>query len=294
VPENTTIRTMGFHRDSVTGVDMVFAGISGTKDSAASLGILTGVYNPADTGRIQWTSTSELAIPQGQRVMGFAEANGVYYCATSNYIYRRTDGALPSWEQIYEEPDETAPVGIRGLTAVPNPSGSGEVLIFVARAEIRRLDPANDHAETVEKDVPNHLSDLWNLDVSWVLAAYNEFFPYTVPNSGEVIWLVGFESIYGRWYSDQRIFVRNDKSPTLYFAAEARYLIRHADGSDVSYEVNQIQDPADPTLVATRTFAVSPFAEDEGMVFYFGGFDCNSEASTNTAWIYRGDLRPQN
>ena len=51
-----------------------------------------------------------------------------------------------------------------------------------------------------------------------------------------------------------------------------------------------------PNLVATRTYAVSPFAEEKpgavgGGAVYFGGYDCNDViAPTNTAWVFRGSL----
>jgi hypothetical protein len=39
--------------------------------------------------------------------------------------------------------------------------------------------------------------------------------------------------------------------------------------------------------VGSRPIEVSPFAEDGDKVFYFGGHDCASRPSHNTAWIYR-------
>ena len=59
-------------------------------------------------------------------------------------------------------------------------------------------------------------------------------------------------------------------------------------GADTHYDLAEITDPRQPMLVSVRAMAVSPFAEDQGRAFYFGGFDCNSDPSHNTAWIYRG------
>ena len=73
----------------------------------------------------------------------------------------------------------------------------------------------------------------------------------------------------------------------------AWYLVRHADGS---YRHERVFDPANPRpnpprgLVATRTIEVSPFPEDGGRVFYFGGYDCADVESHNTAWIYRSEI----
>jgi len=44
----------------------------------------------------------------------------------------------------------------------------------------------------------------------------------------------------------------------------------------------------DPPLSATRTYAKSPFEAEAGRELYFGGYDCSSVPSNNTAWIFRG------
>jgi hypothetical protein len=194
---------------------------------------------------------------------------------------------------VYFCSQEKYGAGIRGLTAVSNPSGTGEVLLFAALSKVRRLDPANGCKETVELDMPSFLTKLWGIKVNYVLAAYNEFMPYTVPETGEVVWLFGFESIYSpsvvetKLPPNLRLYIREGR---MYFAAEAHYFIRHAKGQDISHEVAEISDPSKPTLVGVRTIAVSPFPEDRGQAFYFGGFDPDYTASHNTAWIYRGEL----
>jgi hypothetical protein len=114
-----------------------------------------------------------------------------------------------------------------------------------------------------------------------------------MPETGELVWLFGFESTYPpatvetKPTPNLRLFVREDHHS--YFAAEARYFIRHARGQTIRYEVAEVTDPLKPTLVAVRAIAISPFAEDRGRAFYFGGFDCNSVPSHNTAWVYRAE-----
>jgi hypothetical protein len=126
--------------------------------------------------------------------------------------------------------------------------------------------------------------------------------PYTVPETGEVVWLFGFQCSYPPSIVETkpppklRLFVGETPPSTLprqplYWAAEGRYFIRHATGKQISYEMAEITDPSKPTLVAVRTIAVSPFPEDRGRAFYFGGFDINYIASHNTGWIYRAELR---
>lgn len=296
--ETTTTRAIGFHRDSVTGVDMVFAGVSGVRKSTvgdASLGVLPGVYDPSRPGRIRWSAESEVKVPAGERVMGFAEANGKFYCATSRHIYLRHDGAASRWEEVYFNSKETSPVGIRGLTGVPNPSGHGEVLIFVALACVRTLDPSNGHAGSLELDIPKFVSKQLGVPVTWVLAAYNRFTPYRVSGSGRTVWLFGFESIYPRRFLESTpkpsvgVFVRDAKEPKLHFAVEARYLIREMSGSETHYRMGTIADSEGRALVATRAITASPFPNDTAL--FFGGFDCNDQPSHSTGWIYRGEIK---
>ena len=151
VTKYTTTRAIGFHRDGVTGVDHVLAGTD-------TLGVLSGSYDPAAASRIRWLSAPELQTPEGERVMGFCDCNGVAYCATSRHIFRRTDGPSPSWQEVYFCPQEIKPCGIRGLTAVPNPRGSGEALWFAALSKARRLDPADGFKETIELGIPAFLT----------------------------------------------------------------------------------------------------------------------------------------
>ena len=90
----TNTRSLGLHRDKVTGIDRIFAG-------NRPLGVVSGVYDPAAPGRIRWDKSAEVEAPAGERVMGFCDCNGILYCATSRHIYQRTDGAAPAWKDVY-------------------------------------------------------------------------------------------------------------------------------------------------------------------------------------------------
>ncbi len=287
VTNYTTTRALGQHRDGVTRVERVFAGTD-------HLGVISGIYDAAAPGKLRWDQTPEFPTPPGERVMGFCDCNGIFYCATSRHIFQRTDGAAPAWKEIYFCEREISPCGIRGLSAVPNPAGAGEVLLFAALSQVRRVDPAAGFKETIEQPLPAFLTEQLGLRVTYVLSAYNEFMRYTLPDTGETVWLFGLESTYGpvafaARKTKPRVFTR--ENPRSYFAAEARYCIRHAKGADIRYELAEVVDPRLPVLVATRVMAVSPFAEDRGRAFYFGGFDCNAVPSHNTAWIYRAAWR---
>lgn len=288
VTNYATTRSIGLHRDKVTGIDHIFAGTD-------KLGVIGGVYDPAALGRIRWEKAAEFETPAGERVMSFCECNGIFYCATSRHIFRRTDGAAPAWKEVYFCEKETKPTGIRGLSAVPKPGGNGEVLWFAALSMARRLDPTDVYKETIELDIPAFLTQKLGVKVTYALSAYNELTPYVMPGTGETLWLFGFECCHPAAVVNAnprlKARVQIKESPRrVYFAGEARYCIRHAKGLDVSYEVAEITDPRQPLLVSTRVIAVSPFPEDQGKAFYFGGFDCNSVPSHNTAWVYRGTL----
>ena len=102
----------------------------------------------------------------------------------------------------------------------------------------------------------------------------------TDPETGEKVHLLG-------------LWINNPSGRATDLGGSAWYLVRHADGS---YGHGRIFDPdhARPNpprgLVATRTIELSPFAEDQGHVLYFGGFDCADIESHNTAWIYKTTL----
>ena len=84
------VRAFFVHRDGVTGVDRIFV-------SAGQLGIYSGVYDPAQLGKIRWDEASEFG-PIVARPMSFAEANGVLYASVGTSVYRRVDGQAPVWE----------------------------------------------------------------------------------------------------------------------------------------------------------------------------------------------------
>ena len=282
---HTSTRAIGFHRDRVTGVDFVFAGND-------KLGNMRGAYDQNVPGQIRWEATPEFSVPLEERVMGYCDCNGVCYCATTKSILMRTDGQSPSWQRVYYCPEEKAAVGIRGLTSVQNPTGKGESLLFAALKKVRRLD-INGYKETIELDMPEFLTEQRGVKVFGALAAYNEFLPYAMPDTGETVWLFGFESSYSAAVAkklphDFRLY-ENDKPPR-HFEARAFYFIRSVKNGVVRYETKEISDHSNSILIATRAIAISPFADDHGRAFYFGGFDCNLIPSHNTSWIYRAEI----
>lgn len=289
------VRAMGFHKDRITGAEMVFAGVSGNKSSVASLGLISGSYKAEAKGTIAWNKQPEIILPQGERFMGFTVCNGIFYTSTSNNVFERTDGPNPKWESVFYDKRLSAPGGIRGLATVPGVGNKGESLVFISWAKIRRLDPENNHKVTLELDIPEFLSSELNLPIDGSLAGYNKIIHYEEP-SGPGIWLIGFQSSYDRRYIEKgkpdahHIKIRDDgRRPIRYFASEGQYLIRSIKDGKQVYQRRAIEGTGKSQIGAVRTICKSPF-DEKGDVLYMGGVDCNGMPSQDTAWIYRVEL----
>lgn len=281
------VRSFDVHRDSVTGICSIFAGLINGQ-------IHRGVFCPEIPGRLQWFADPELA--GTGRVMSMTECNGELYASTAlvrlspddpvqGGLYRRHDGLFPWWELVYQWPyepvSEDTLLMMRGLTAVPDPLGSPKQVLIGTRAFpgiVVRIDPPRSYAVTVELDIDAYVAGIWGLseyggpDIS----AYNNLTLAVNPVTGETVHILGL------WveYPDLGLPPFNG----------SHFLVRHLNGT---YEFGNIYDndhpvPAGDSLRGCRTVVVSPFAEDGGRVLYFGGYDCRYDPSHNTAWIWRG------
>jgi len=287
------LRSFCTHVDAVTKVQHLFGG--STKAGC----IFRAVYDAHAPGKVRWLDQPELS-GKG-RVMCMAEANGTLYAACgiksedllSGGLFRRVDGDKPRWELLWRWPhlirergDETEI--LRGLTMIPDPEGGRhQVLLGTCNypGVIYRIDPAHDHAVTTELDIRAYFAKVFGAPQlkgqrSPCLSAYNNFLPVADPATGEQVHLLG-------------LWINHPAGRTTEEGASAWYLVRHADGT---YGHGRVFDPRQPKpnpprgLLATRTIEVSPFQEDKGCVFYFGGYDCANIESHNTAWIYKGIL----
>jgi hypothetical protein len=285
------IRSFALHRDQRTGVDRVFAGND-------PRGIFSGAYDPMLPGRIRWDATPELDIAAistaafpglaGRlRVSSFSDANGALYAAVGQQIFERIDGAAPRWRLVYTNPRlDLSETGLRGLTAIPSPSGVGEVLLAAVEgraARIVRVDPA-DGTEATELDLRTFLGDRWGMSATYVIAAYNDMTKFHDPERGDLL-LIGLEA----FIPPQAALPAGHGAVGVGYGrleAGAWYLIRYPDGH---YDLRQIAAslPAiGQALVATRAIRASPFDGDEAAV-YFAGYDANKAPAHNTAWIVR-------
>lgn len=276
-----SMRALVVHRDRVTGADRVLV-------AAGALGIYSGVYDARQPGRIRWNTKPELG-PLAIRPMSFAEANGSVYASAGTAVYRRSDGPSPKWAKVYSDntPEHWELGGIRGLTAVPSPTGAGESLLFSHTDRIIRIDPTDDHRATVECRIRPLLEKAWGTPVPGsIIAAYSDMVPLKDPATGRTVHVLGVEGRIERGGKDK--MYREDTFFGWY--AGGAYLIRQSGGIYRLREVNGRWAPGKPKLVAPRAFARSPFPQDAAGYVYVGGFDANFRDAHDTAWIFRAPI----
>jgi hypothetical protein len=320
------VRSLGSHVDTVTGVSMVFAGEQPS-------GLFPATID--ETGTIAWGGAEELAgcapgsnavytctnlpkqwpgclgagpncptIPpdmlNAERVMAITEATDssghkAVYATMGYQIYKRTDGASPSWNLFWEIPAADTPhatsSGLRGLTAITNPSGAGEVLLTATEGSapnIWRVDP-NTGVGVAEIDMTDLTDQSWGC--GYVCTVYQIDAYNNIPLIDGVR-LIGQGTIY---------FNPSQPIPTGHTAfsltsggsvdTNAYYTIRTppaAGQTSGTYQMYDIPPLAVHQMVSTRAIALSPFPGDNAI--YFGGSDGNNTLQHNTAWVARAPL----
>ena len=280
---NYSIRDIEMYVDKLTGFEYVFATV-GTQ------GIYKGKYNPANPGKIDWISTAEFG-PLIIRPLGIEIANGKLYFSSGSKLYRRIDGFSPIYVIDHDFSDLGSIInedvgGIRGLTTIDNANGSDEAFLLMwcpngqSQGTIYRLEPDGTGGFNRIYETKLSLliaSFLVGSNASYVLGAYNEFYQYIDPISNNTIHLVGFEAnisggshpIWNGYYKGG-LFAKRDSN--------GQYSIE---------EVNGTIGANDMALVANRCYIASPFPGESAV--YFGGFDPNSNSSTNMAWVFKKD-----
>jgi hypothetical protein len=285
IPTTVNCRSLGFHKDATNNICYVFAGL-------LDYGIFRGSYNSSLPTKIQWTLTPEFVTPLNKRVMGFTVCNNILYAATSDggigHIYKRSD-ATASWSLVKTTTGGVQAEDIRGLSAIPNPNGAGEVLWYSWNKKASRLDPNNNYTETIEYSYTDSLTSQLGIQVQYTIAAYNDNIPVFNPtNANEDIRLIGIELKYNA------SALLNDPRPNWNgWGIDGQYYERHQSGSYIYYVRKYILNNSPivtDTLIATRTICVSPFENDNGKVLYAGGMDCNSIPMSRQAWIYTADF----
>lgn len=281
--ENYSIRDIEMYIDQQTGLEYVFATV-GTQ------GIYKGKYNLGNPGKIDWISTAEFG-PLTIRPLGIEVANGALHFSSGSVLYRRVDGVSPSYiiEHDFSDLDATinsAVGGIRGLTKIDNPNGMDDAFLLMwcpdgqSQGIIYRLEP--DGMGGFNRIYETKLSVLIasylvGSNANYVLGAYNEFYEYIDPISNNTTHLIGFEAnisggghpLWNGYYKGG-LFAKRDLN--------GQYSIE---------EINGAIGVNDTALVANRCYVASPFPGESAV--YFGGFDPNSNSSTNMAWVYKKD-----
>jgi len=269
------IRAFGQQRDTVTGMDHVFAGTGAGE-------VFAGVYDPQAPGRIRWNPKPEYANPDFdggafRRCQGFCVANGKAYASISPSLVERKDGPKPTWHEVFrwKPTGDRAGQGLRGITAVPDPKGGKHEIILGSREQegrILRIDPLDNYRVDLELQSDAFLKEKLGNFRGGKLVAYNRFEPGKDPRTGKPIHWVTVAGVH-------------PDDPTA-----AWLMIRHVNGE---YETVRVFDPAlsnPPALVSTRTLEFAPWNPRE---FYTGGYDgaANERRNHNTAWIYKATLK---
>ena len=236
------------------------------------------------------------------RPLAIVEANGALLFSTGSQIYRRVDGAAPTYALAQDDTDllATGEVidpnvgGIRGLTAIPASSGSGNSLLFFwapdgtsnSKGCVYRLDfsSTGPYTRTLEACMNNLISTyLGGSPVSYVLGAYNNFYPVTNPATGQINYVFGLDC----WVAGNYVSITETQAgKTGGMYSGAMYAMRLGPGTYQVGEVNGHHNSANPALVSIYTAVLSPFAT-ESNVLYFGGYDPNNVNSHNTAWSFK-------
>lgn len=283
--ENYSIRDIQIYTDQVTGIERIYITV-GTK------GIFTGKYNASTPGKIDWIPTPEIG-SLSIRPLGITDANNTLYFSSGYELYKRIDGASPTYTIAHDFSDlntniNSAVGGIRGLTTITNPDDNNEALLLMwcpngqSQGLIYRLEPDGNGGfnRFYESKLSLLVEDfLPGSNVSYLLGAYNEFYEYVDPITSETVHLIGFEAnINGGGYPTWNGYYKG-----------ALFAIRDADMEYSLEEVNGVIGINDKALVANRCYVKSPFANENAL--YFGGFDPNSKTATNMAWIFKKDYQ---
>jgi len=277
-------RDMEVYRDKVTGAERLFLLIGNP-------GIISGVYDDSQPTGIRWDSNVEFPAKGGfsTRPLGIAEANGALLFSVGGVIYRRVDGPDPTYRKLLALGGgvNTDVGGIRGLTAIANPSGKGQSVLFLwapngrSPSRVKRLDPdgSGGYRAHDEANLSSLMGAKLGVRVGYSLGAHSNMYPAVHPVTGKTVHIIGFQgnlpkSSPLRWEGSR-----------LY--AGAMYAIRAADRTYTLHEVNGAYAPGKPFLVSPRSFAHSPFGDN---LVFVGGHDASGIRSDDMAWIFKASL----
>jgi poly(A) polymerase len=298
--EDNSVRAAAVFRDRVTGQEHLFV-------SVGVVGIFTGQYDPSAPGRIVWSAKPEFGPTSGTRILSIVEANGSLFFSEGTKIFRRIDGPAPRYEPVADFSDQADPNtgrkqfsgigGIRALSPIPGPVAGRQSLLFMwnpgktSKGCVYRLDPRPDgtYAQVLETCLATLAGQYIGTPVPYTAGAYNSFMPLLDDRTGDVSYLIGLESfipVSPRGLPFQPLTAHNQRNGNGGMYAGGMFALRDSHGLWRVGEVNGRFAPGQPELVSVYTYAMSPFGGADSQTIYFGGYDPDEFASTDTAWIY--------
>jgi hypothetical protein len=224
---NGQVRAFASYIDSVTGVEMAFAGSSPD-------GIFSGGFD-SSTNAIQWGAAGEPGSsnltssggPAG-RIMSFAACGGKLYATIYDAILARTDGPNPSWRIFYQYDGPVLPAkssGFRGLTCVGNLNGVGSMLIAALESDTADIYdfPLDGSQPSIDLHTSNFLASELGAWVGYAIPAYNNMIVY--PQSGTpscpdllvglgVVWAGSYPGAYQGYYPNGSFLIRHCNGST--------------------------------------------------------------------------------
>jgi len=303
-------RAFAKYQDPITHIDHVFF-VTGMD------GIVRGSYDPNSGGLLGFPKQTESG-PVPTRPLALTVHDGRIYFSASSYIRRRSNGANPKWDTVFDMAKvesgmtiDEAVGGIRGLSSIVNPASStGHSLFFVwapnhqSAGCMIRLDPTpsggfvHEQEGCVRELTANYLGKNTRGKpalVTYVIASYNFAMPLSAPG-GSKKYLIGYEILLYDYSTtefaiDYTQLAHTSSGKKLAYYSGSGFLIRHGTKNfEVREPMGKRYNPQQtlPRFTAVRAFAVSPFEGDSAV--FMGGYDCNHYRETNTAWVARGDM----
>jgi len=289
-------RSMAFHYDPVLDREWLFVG-------TASGQIFRVAYDPDAEGRL--APESEPIFQGSGRVMSLRSTPHGLFASVSlknaegdcgvtpglpEGLFRYQNGTytvdlaadpagafehLDTWETDARPAEDSC----RGLTLLPHPELPGEEALFCGLE-----DPG--HVvfwEGLDGTAPRRLLDFDLIEglaamgvpttPNFRIGPYNELVATLDPATGEPVHLLG---LYFK---------------TALVDPDAHLLVRSLDGQYRHVRIPR-PDPQGRPLRGVRTVVPSPWPEDGGRTFWFGGFDAHAGPHEGTSWIIRGTIPP--
>jgi hypothetical protein len=308
-----TISSMGFHRDKVTGADILFVGVG------PGAGIYTGVFDASMPGCIRFSEKPEFRTAQTQRVLDFCDVGGTFYAASQKVLYKRVqDGPQAKWTTVWDPMKDTARLDTYGADLDPgwvkydhfrafaadhDPATGKDTLLFSALNRIFCLDPATDRFEP-EVDIRELFRKQLAMDVYYIQAQHND--RIRRPDGRESL-VIGLELMFDDKFVPQHPEVPVSSVPdqpwssqgaakTVHWAKQGFYLERWRENGTVKYAIREIHNTTRTTpdwLARVRSVCESPFMSERGRVLYAAGFGAWGLWVSNTGWVYRGEYQNQ-